>query len=250
MTAIPPTGRTPHVLRFATTDELVDEAAAKLLTRLLECQAERDTVHLCLTGGRIANQIYAAFADLAAESDLDVSKLHVWWSDDRFVPTIDPERNAIQSLSVLARRLQLNSAQIHPMPASDGNADPGESAFSYAQELGGTVFDLCLLGMGPDGHTASIFPNHPSFDPTSKMAIGVQDAPKPPPDRISLTIPTMNRSRMVWFFVSGQEKADAVARVLAGDLSLPATHVNGVESTAWFLDAEAAAQVPTYACEL
>ena len=241
---------TARVLRFPSDDALVEDAASMLLNHLVQRQEHQAQVHLCLTGGRIANRIYAAFAQLAAERDFDASTLHLWWGDEHFVGTTDPERNALQSLALLARSLQLKSAQIHPMPASDGNADPDESAFTYAQELGDTIFDLCLLGMGPDGHVASIFPHHPSSEPTTLSVIGVTEAPKPPAERISLSVATINRSRSVWLWVNGSEKADAVARALSGDEELPAAVVSGVESTLWFLDECAAELLPRHRCEV
>lgn len=239
-----------EVLRFAQSSELVDYAAARLLDVLVERQQTQDAVHLCLTGGRIANRIYAAVADLVPDSALDAKKLHLWWSDERFLPTSDPERNSLQSLALLGGKLHLVPSQIHSMPASDGNADPGESAFAYAHEVEDTIFDLAILGMGPDGHVASLFPDHPSSKPTSALAIGVTEAPKPPPERISLTLAALNRSREVWLWVVGSEKSLAVARALSGEQNLPAARVSGVDRTLWFLDQEAAQHVPTYACEL
>lgn len=240
----------PRILRHGGPDELVADAAQTLLDQLVARQGEQDAVHLCLSGGSAANQVYAAFAELASDSDLDVGKLHIWWSDEMFVPTIDPERNATQSLALLARRLQLNTAQIHSMPASDGNADPGESAFAYAQELGDTDFDVLVLGMGVDGHVASIFPRHSSSEPTSKAAIGVQDAPKPPSERISLTVPTLNRAGSTLLLVSGPEKAQAVAEALAPGSVVPAAQVRGRRETLWFVDEDAAALLPRHDCEL
>lgn len=238
-----------RVLRFPQEETLVAAAAAALLRRLLNAQ-EKGEVNLCLTGGRIANKIYAAFANLSVGSGLECSRLHLWWGDERFVGTTDPDRNALQSLALLGGRLHLQPSQIHPMPASDGNADPDESAYAYAQELGDTVFDLCLLGMGPDGHVASIFPHHPSFEPTTSTAIGVTDAPKPPPERISLTLPAINRSHDVWLWVNGEEKAQATAAALAGDPDLPAAHVHATHETVWFLDDAAASLVPMHQCQL
>lgn len=240
----------PRILRHDGPDELVSAAAQTLLDELVSRQGQQDAVHLCLSGGSVANQVYAAFAELAAAGALDVEKLHIWWSDEMFVPTIDPERNATQSLALLARRLQLNTAQIHSMPASDGHADPGESAFTYAQELGDTEFDVLVLGMGVDGHVASIFPHHASSEPTSKRAIGVQDAPKAPSERISLTVPTLNRARTTLLLVSGTEKARAVAESLAPDAVLPAAQVRGRAETLWFVDEDAAALLPYHDCEL
>jgi len=240
----------PRVLRYPTHEALVDAAADRLLNRLIDLQAAQGLVNLCLTGGRVANEIYEKFAERSEGSALDSTKLALWWGDERFVETSNPDRNALQSLAILARHLQVVPSQTHIMPPKDGQADPDEAAFDYAEELGDTVFDLCLLGMGPDGHVASIFPKHPSSDPTSLLAIGVTDSPKPPAERISLTFNVLNRSEAIWLFVTGSEKANAAARSLAGDRSLPATHVEGTDETLWFMDADAAALVPTYHCPL
>ncbi len=240
----------PRVLRFPTREALVDAAADRLLSRLIALQSAQGLVNLCLTGGRVANEIYEKFAERSDGSGLDPAKLALWWGDERFVETSSPERNALQSLALLARHLQVVPSQTHIMPPKDGQADPDEAAFDYAEELDNTVFDLCLLGMGPDGHVASIFPNHRSSDPTSLLAIGVIDSPKPPAERISLTFNVLNRSAAIWLFVTGSEKADAASRALAGDRTLPASHVQGIDETLWFLDAEAAALVPTYHCPL
>lgn len=239
-----------RVLRHRDADNLARAVAERLLRSLAELQHDKEVVHLCLTGGRIANRIYADFADLVPASDLDPTRLHLWWGDERFLETGDPDRNALQALAVLARTLHLESSQTHSMPASTGKADPGDSAFAYAEELGDTRFDICLLGMGRDGHVASIFPDHPSFDSTKALAIGVTDAPKPPSERISLTFNALNRSDQVWLLVSGADKARAVARALEGDQTVPAGHLHGRDATLWFLDEEAAAGLPRYQCSL
>ncbi len=107
---------------------------------------------------------------------------------------------------------------------------------------GSGAFDLVMLGMGPDGHVASLFPGHPQLDVTDRIAVPVTDSPKPPPERISLTFPALNRTHEVWFLVSGDGKADAVARALAPEGSVHATPARGitVEETTWFLDTPAA----------
>lgn len=240
----------PRVLRHEDTDEMVAAAAQRLLDTLLELQTSQDTVHLCLTGGRTANRIYQSFAELVPGSGLNPAALHLWWGDERFVSTTDPERHALHALSILARTLQLSSAQTHPMPASDGKADPDEAAFAYAHELGDTVFDLCLLGMGEDGHVASLIPGTLRSDQTSALVVGVTDFPMPPTERITLTLNAINRSRRVWLWVSGANKAEAVAAALAGDGSVPGAQVSGTAETLWFLDDESAAQLPMYQCEL
>lgn len=237
------------VARYATGPDLVDGAAERLLARLVAIQGERDgNVHLCLTGGRIANRIYQALTEQLDGSGLDPSRLELWWGDERFVPTEDPDRNAGHTLAILAGKLPLTSAQTHPMSAKDGFADATAVAASYAKELEDVTFDICLLGMGPDGHVASLFPDHPSFLETTRAVIGVTDAPKPPPERISLTVPTLNSSREIWFLVAGDDKADAVRRSVNGDADVPAGVVRGRERTLWLLDRDAASLLPYHEC--
>lgn len=241
---------TSRVVRFANDRELSDHVAWRFVTRVQQLQAEGRHVNICLTGGRIANQVYDAIASLPEWGQLDASRLSIWWSDERFVPTDSTERNSLQTLVLLARTLTLAPSNVHVMPASDGKADADESAFAYANELGDTVFDINLLGVGADGHVASIFPNHPSSDPTTLMVIGVTESPKPPAERISLSLAALRRSHAVWLIAKGAEKVDAVARGVAGDQALPASRAVGLEETIWFVDEAAAAGLPYYECDL
>ncbi len=240
-----------RIVRLDDATEVADVVARRLLERIVELQEKRGVVHICLTGGSTANQMYERFADLVPESDLDASKLQLWWGDERFVPATDAARNSLQAVSRLARTVAIKSADIHMMPAQDGRADSHQCAAEYETELGDTTFDVTLLGIGEDGHVGSIFPDHPSFDATSRSVIGVTDSPKLPSDRISLTLAAMNRSEEIWFIATGASKADAVVRALDGDQELPAAHVQAREATYWFLDADAAAQLPEpYDCRL
>ena len=238
-----------RVVRLADASEVSQLVAERLLARLLELQQRQPIVHLCLTGGNAANEMYERFATLAEDSELDATKLQLWWGDERFVPATDPDRNSQQAVTRLARTISIRSADTHMMAARDGRKDSHESAAEYEAELGDTHFDLTLLGIGPDGHVASIFPTHPSFDPTTRRVIGVEDSPKLPGDRISLTIPTLNNSDEIWILATGEAKADAVARALDGDLTLPAAHIQAEGATIWFLDEEAASHLPAqYSC--
>lgn len=239
---------TGQVVRHADAGQLATQTARRLVDALVELQSEGGIPQLCLAGGRSAMAMYAEFADLVPGSALDASRLELWWSDERFLPADDPQRNAGPALALLARSFAVDPARTHSMPSADGIVDAGASANTYAKELGDTTFDLCLLGMGPDGHVASIFPHHPSNEPTSQPVIGVSDAPKPPPERISLTVDRMNTSAQVWLLVSGADKADAVARALDGDPDLPAARVAGRERTIWFLDEDAASRLPYFEC--
>jgi len=240
-----------RIVRLADADEVADVVARRLLRRVVELQEKRGVVHVCLTGGRTANKMYERFADLVPESGLDASKLQLWWGDERFIPATDAERNSLQAVSRLARTVLIKSADIHMMPAQDGRADSHQCAAEYETELGDAIFDITLVGIGPDGHVGSIFPDHPSFDATNRLVVGVTDAPKEPSERISLTIPAMNRSDEIWIITTGAAKADSVARAVTGDPSLPASHLEARQATYWFLDAEAAANLPDpYDCAL
>ncbi|MBK8463348.1 MAG: 6-phosphogluconolactonase [Nigerium sp.] len=240
------------IARYATSSDLALGVAERLMHRLLELQRASDgPVHLCLTGGGIANRVYESFTEMIEASELDPDRIVLWWGDERFVPTESPDRHAGRTLAILARTFAMSSGQTHPMPAADGVADNDAAAATYAKELGDTVFDVCLLGIGEDGHTASLFPNHPSFDATtSHTVIGVNDSPKPPAARISLTVPTFNRSREVWYLISGTHKADAAARARAGDPSIPSGVIRGIDRTLWLLDRDAAAGSPYHECSL
>lgn len=238
-----------RVVRLKDAADVSRVVAERLLARMIDLQGKQDTVHICLTGGNAANAMYEELATLVEGSELDASRLQLWWGDERFVPATDPERNSQQAISRLARTLSIKSADTHMMAAKDGRKDSHESAAEYEAELGDTSFDITLLGIGEDGHVASIFPNHPSFEVTGRAVIGVEDSPKEPTERISLTIPTLNRADEVWMMATGEAKAAAVARSLSGDESVPGAHVQGRVATYWFLDAGAAAGLPAqYAC--
>ncbi len=224
-------------------DALVLGAATRLLERLSQLQSSDGVAQLCLTGGRIANRIYQGLAEQLPGSPLDGTRVELWWGDERWVPTEHPDRNAGEALAILAPTLAMDPSRVHPMPAADGNVSIEDSADGYAAELGETAFDICLLGVGPDGHVASIFPGHPSLEPTTARVIAVHGSPKPPPERLSLSLATINRSREVWFVVSGADKAEAVRRAHDGEADLPAALVQGREATVWLVDEDAASQL-------
>lgn len=240
-----------QVLRFSGVPALVDTAARRLVATIAEWQKDPErVVQLCLTGGRVAQQLYEGFGARMEGSEIDPGRLELWWTDERFVPTDDPARHAGPTLAQLAGRFALDPARTHPMPAADGVADADAAAATYAKELGDVRFDICLLSIGPEGHVAGIFPGHPSFDATNQSVIGLTGSPKGEDDRISLTVPALNRSREVWFLVNGPDKARAAAQAMAGDDQIPAGLVRGEEDTRWFIDREAASELPWYRCSL
>ncbi len=234
-----------EILLYAGAEEVAETLAARLMARLSEIQRDFRTPQVCLTGGRIATKAYQHLAGEGVNSAVDWSRVDLWWGDERFVPAEDGDRNAKQALDLLAGPLHLDPARIHQMAASDSGVELDRAAEDYERELGDTVFDICLLGLGPDGHVASLFPEHPSSYAEGDV-IPVRASPKPPPERISLTLPVINRSREVWFLVSGADKAAAAKMALlgAGPVQVPAAGVAGVSRTLWLMDRDAAAQLP------
>jgi 6-phosphogluconolactonase len=235
---------------------LAQSAAARLVVRLLDAQAERGLASVVLTGGRTAAGIYRAIRDSPARDAVDWRRVDLWWGDERFLPEGDPERNETQARADLLDALPLDPARVHPMPAAVGDLDPESAAARYAETLAaaarpGTAvlphFDLVLLGVGEDGHIASVFPEHPTAYETRAVA-GVRGSPKPPPNRVTLTLPTLNTADDVWLLATGQEKAAAIGMALIGTpgpVQLPASGVHGVERTLWLLDRAAASEVPS-----
>jgi 6-phosphogluconolactonase len=233
-----------EILVHASADEVVAALTARLLARLAEIQREFRVPQVALTGGRIATRAYGNLAAEGAKSAVDWSRVELWWGDERFVPAESDDRNAEPTLELLSG-LRLSPDRVHPMPAADAGMDLDTAAEAYAAELADTVFDICLLGLGPDGHVASLFPEHPSSYAEGDV-IAVRGSPKPPPERLSLTLPVINRSREVWFLVSGTDKAAAAKMALlgAGAVQVPGAGVAGAERTLWLMDTDAASELP------
>jgi 6-phosphogluconolactonase len=226
--------------------------AARLITALVDAQAARGRAHLVLTGGTSGGAIQEALAASPARDAVDWAHVDLWWGDERFLPAGDPDRNETQAQSLLLESLPLDPARVHAMPASDGafGDDVDAAAAGYAAELAaaaddgsaGPVFDVLLLGVGPDGHVASLFPGHPGFAVREGSVIAVRESPKPPPTRISLTLPALRTARQTWLLAAGDGKADVVARAIGGE-ALPAGSVHGTERTLWLLDRAAAGKL-------
>ena len=214
--------------------------AGLLVSRLAAAQAEGLEPHLALTGGSIADAIHHEVAGVS--SDLDWSRVDFWWGDERFVPRDSPDRNAGAARAAFLDPVGADPERVHEIGSSDDFDSVADAAKAYGREIqdhGSETFEVVMLGVGPDGHVASLFPDQPTLDVEDEVAVPVTDSPKPPPERVSLTLPALNRTRATWLVVSGAEKADAVAKALAGG-DLPAARVGGSEETVWFLDREAA----------
>ena len=250
--------RPPVVVVHPDAELLAQAVAARLLTRLLDVQSVRRPAHLVLTGGTIGIAVLAAVATSTLRDAIDWSGVHVWWGDERFLPTGDPERNETGARSALLDALgdAVPAENVHPVPAPNrtGISTVEDAAAAYARELAGfpgdgagpavPAFDVLLLGMGPDGHVASLFPGHEALSVTGRSVVAVHGAPKPPPDRVSLTFEAIRAAREVWLVAAGTAKAAAVAAALDGAPDTPAAAAVGRSQTLWLLDAASAPPPP------
>ncbi|MEW2496320.1 6-phosphogluconolactonase [Streptomyces nodosus] len=249
---------TPQLVVHRDKELMAQAAAARLITKVVDAQASRGSASVVLTGGRNGNGLLSALAEAPARDAVDWSRIDLWWGDERYLPEGDPERNHTQAREALLNAVPLDPERVHPMPASDGayGADVDAAAEAYAAELAraagpenhGAVpaFDVLLLGVGPDTHVASLFPELPAVRETESPVVGVHGAPKPPPTRVTLTLPAIRSAREVWLLAAGEDKAQAVAMALsgAGEIQAPAAGAYGRSRTLWLLDAAAASQLP------
>lgn len=226
---------------------LATAVAGELLNRIADSQAAGHIPDIGLTGGSIAEAVHREVARLAPASGVDWGAVRLYFGDERFVPAGSPDRNVQQARAAFLD--EVGATRVHAVPSSDDVPTAEEAAASYASTVrstGSGDFDVLMLGVGPDGHIASLFPGHPALEMTDEIAVAVHDSPKPPPDRVSLTFEALNRAQAVWFLVTGDGKAEAVRRALADDGSLaetPARGVRGIAETIWFLDTAAASAV-------
>ncbi len=232
---------------------LAADVALRSLGTLAAAQASRGRAVLALTAGSILEAVWQAIADSPSAGTVDWSRVDVCWADERFVPAGSSDRNDVPAQRLLFGQEPFSAARQLSMPASDGpHPDLDEAAAYYAGQLAGLRrpdddgelprFDLVLLGVGPDGHCASLFPNHPGTLATGETVIGVRNSPKPPPNRLSFTFDTLGLADEVWFVVSGAGKADAVALAHSGSSreQIPSAGPKGRRHTLWLVDKAAA----------
>jgi 6-phosphogluconolactonase len=247
-------GRTAVVHPDPTT--LARTTAARLLVHLVDAQSTRRPVHVVLTGGTLGIRTLEEMAQSPLLDAVDWSGVHLWWGDERYLPAGHPDRNETQAREALLDTLVIPDENIHAVPASDapGIGSPEDAATAYAAELaryaedgddaGPAVphFEVLLLGMGPDGHVASLFPGHDALEVTDRTVVGVHGSPKPPPERVSLTFPAIEAAAEVWLVVGGTDKAEPAASGIAGaDVrTTPAAGAVGRRRTLWLLDVAAA----------
>ncbi|MCE4024701.1 6-phosphogluconolactonase [Microbacterium sp. Au-Mic1] len=227
--------------------------ADRFLVRVQARIRDGRLAHVALTGGSMGSAVLRAVAEDARTPQVDWSLVHFWWGDERFVPAQDPDRNAGQARTALLDRIPVPAENVHEMAASDAGLSLDEGAAAYAAELARfgdaerawPSFAVCFLGVGPDGHIASLFPDHAEIRVTDAAVLPVRNSPKPPPERITLTRPVINSSKRVWLVLTGAEKASALGLALAGANyeNVPAAGAKGRKRTVFFVDEAAASEV-------
>ena len=222
-------------------EALATAIAERIVERIAQLQQGGRVPTVVLTGGTIATEAYRRIV----AGDVDWSRVDFYWGDERFVPAGHADRNDQQARDAFLTRLGVPEARIHAMPAHGCSESMADAADGYAATLPDGPFDLVLHGMGPDGHIASLFPGFAQLHESTRRAVEVFDSPKPPPQRISLTFPALNRASSVWLLVSGDGKSEAVARALDGAPieSIPAAGAHGLDETVWLLDEAAASGI-------
>ena len=269
---------TRKLIVYPNKDLMIQAGAQRFVLALLDLLAERlpDGTHrtrvdVALSGGSAAQPLGLVLNDPLADA-IDWSRVHFWWSDERFVPAYDTDRNALEARRLLLDQLvadgKLPESNIHEMAADTRSADDiadvmdqadsddasvraaadaandallDDVASDYERELVNElgpepVIDLMILGMGPDGHYASLFPGHDEVKVTDRLTVGVNHSPKMPPLRVSLTAPLIARSRHTWFFAAGAGKAESLAHVFEqpNKPDYPSSYANGVDEFIWF----------------
>ncbi|TFC49102.1 6-phosphogluconolactonase [Cryobacterium sp. TMT1-21] len=233
---------------------LAASVAARFITTAVDLLHEQGDLNVVLTGGSVAVEVLEAVNASAARDTIDWEQVAFWWGDERWVPKNHPERNELQARTALLDHIEIPAGNIHPFAASDEGLDLDEAAASYAAELEshsieGTAlprFDVTFLGVGPDGHVASLFPHQAGIRENAASVIAVRSSPKPPAERLSLTRPALNSSRCIWMVLAGPDKASALGLALAGASrdEVPVAGIKGRRYTNFFVDREAAAEVP------
>jgi 6-phosphogluconolactonase len=249
---------TPDIAVHSHPNVLAAAAAARLVTRLVDLQAAGNTPKIVLTGGTTGTAVLEQVRATVARDAVDWGRVEFYWGDERFVAPDDPDRNEKQARDALLDHIPVDPAKVFPMGADTGTGPGGAEAAAqeYAELLSraarpedhGPVpsFDVLMLGMGEEGHTASIFPDSPAVYEKDRSVVAVHGSPKPPPMRITLTLPAIRRAAEVWIMTTGEPKAAAVAMALggAGEVALPVAGARGRRRTLFLLDRAAASKLP------
>ena len=212
--------------------ELVAATASEIMELIASTLTDKNICHVALTGGTLGTDVAHALVN-RIDSDGDLSGLHIWLSDERFVESESPLRNV-----GMLKDLKNKSVVIHEPLSANSELTVSDAAAAYQDELKNVVLDLCILGLGPDGHIASLFPGQCDLKDQAKV-VAVTDSPKPPLQRVSLSMNFINQSGQVWMLAAGDSKSVAVTQVLESDPKIPASYVEGQQLTRLIVDTEA-----------
>lgn len=213
--------------------DLVEAATNEAIEVMVRHLAEKKVFHMAFTGGPLGNEFAQKLVE-KINSAGELTGLHIWFSDERFDTSDSPLRNS----RPVRDGLNNSSVTVHEVGSTDGGMNVYEAADSYKAQLRGVKMDVCILGLGQDGHVASLFPEQWSSQ-TVDAAIAIVDSPKPPPERVTFSMAFINSSDQIWIIASGKIKAAAAKAVIEADASVPAGHVQAAGITRLFLDSEA-----------
>ena len=231
------------------TSDLVAFEAARRLASLFDAEDDGQREwHLAVSGGSFATSVFPRLVEVVAERTGLASRVHIWFADERWLPHGVAERNSTPIAAALEELSGFHAdKQLHLLVSSDSGPTLEEACRSYADELAEATdaLDLVLLSAGPDGHTASLFPGKPGHDAAPRGTISVTDSPKPPSERMSLTLAEIRGAQRVWAVVTGAGKAEAVALAVRSDdaTATPLGAAKGVLETVLMLDEPAAAAI-------
>lgn len=226
------------VNRFKDGQSVARNVAEAFFVKMDEVLADKPEANVAITGGTVGIASLAEIALHERAASFDFNRINFWWGDERFVASDSADRNAVQARNALFSKIQINPANLHEFPSADNGLTLDEAAEQFSKHVAEVRphFDLFFLGMGPDGHINSLFPQKPTPAPGVQI-MAEHDSPKPPAQRLSFTYEAVNAADEIWFTVSGADKADAVNVAFGDDpTSLPVGRVHGKLKTVWFVD--------------
>ena len=229
----------PEIKVYSDLESVAIHAADEFINKLESLSRVGKSINIMLTGGSVGIKMLERVSAHPKLHSISLDQLNLWWGDERFVPRQHPDRNALQARAALIDSLNLKAEQIHEFPAADAGLNLQQAAAEFSAQYSdlSPSFDLVLLGVGPDGHVASLFPDH-DVSNSNQAIIAETASPKPPSERLSFNYPILNSAAEVWFLAAGIEKSSVVAEALSEDSAsnLPAAKISGRNSTVWFLD--------------
>jgi 6-phosphogluconolactonase len=243
-----------RVLVHSDAEALAASITARFLTKAIDLLDEREKINVVLEGGRMGVRVLETINASPARDGVDWSRVHFWWGDERWVPADHEDRNDVKAKRALLDHIDQPTECVHAFAASDSDLTLDEAAAAYAAELEAhadhdsalPIFDITFLGVGPDGHTASLFPDRAEVNERDATVVAVRNSPKPPAERLSLTRHVLNSSQRIWVEMSGADKASVLGLALAGAsyAEVPIAGIKGRKRTVFFVDSAAASEVP------